>query len=138
MSDESTTPDLEERSRWAVDAFNRRDWDALLADFAPDAVWDGEALGTFEGRDAIRRFLEDWIEAYDEYEEVAREPHDLGNGVWFAISRSRGRPKGSTELLELRFALVATEADGLIERLMARTDIDAARATAERLAQERG
>jgi ketosteroid isomerase-like protein len=74
-----------------MDAFNRRDWDVLLADFAPDAVWDGEALGTFEGRDAIRRFLEDWIEAYDEYEEVAREPQDLGNGVRIGLQASRSQ-----------------------------------------------
>jgi hypothetical protein len=38
MSEESTTPDLEEKVRRAIEA-DRREREAGLAFFAPDAVW---------------------------------------------------------------------------------------------------
>jgi hypothetical protein len=40
--------------------------------------------------------------------------------------------------VELRYAVVATWVDGLIQRITSYADIDQARADAERLAQERG
>ena len=62
MSEESTTPDLVELVRRQSEAGNRRDLDAVTSSFAPDAVFEGRALGdTFEGRAAIRSFLEDWF-----------------------------------------------------------------------------
>lgn len=39
MPGESTTPELEERVRRAIEA-ERRDLEASVAFFAPDAVWD--------------------------------------------------------------------------------------------------
>jgi ketosteroid isomerase-like protein len=60
MPDESTTPDLVELTRRTSEAANRRDLDAVASSFAEDAVFDGRAAGTFfEGRAAIRSFLED-------------------------------------------------------------------------------
>jgi ketosteroid isomerase-like protein len=50
----------------------------------------------------------------------------------------RGRPPDSTGWVELRYAAVYTWRDGLIERATQYSDIDEARAAAERLAQERG
>jgi hypothetical protein len=54
MSEESTTPDLVELTRQGLDAFNRRDLDAQMSFYAPDA---GEgstrrgALGVLPVRD---------------------------------------------------------------------------------------
>jgi ketosteroid isomerase-like protein len=40
MREESTTPDLLELGRRSNEAFNRGDFDAVLATYTPDAVWD--------------------------------------------------------------------------------------------------
>jgi ketosteroid isomerase-like protein len=139
MSEESTTPDLEELVRRAVEAYNRRDWDAAMAFYTPDAVWDNSAFGleTNEGFAAIRQFFEDWYSSYEELEIEIEENVHLGNGVLLAVAVQKGRPVGSTGHLEVRYALVFVFAGGIIERTQGYTDIDEARAAAERLAQER-
>ena len=141
MPEESTTPGLEELARQSIDAINRRDFDAVLARYTPDAVWVAASpgiAGTFEGRDAIRGALEDAVAPYDDYETVLEEFRDLGNCVTFNVQLARGRPTGSSVFVEGRAAMVVVWADGLVERLTIYTDIDEARAAAERLAEERG
>jgi ketosteroid isomerase-like protein len=140
MSEESTTPDLVERARAALDALGRADWDTWIEFFAPDAVWDMSVvgMGVFEGREAIRRFVADWTSAYEDYERALEEFRDLGHGVTLGVFVLRGRPTGSSGLVELRYAGVGTWVNGLIERFTVYTDIDEARAAAERLAAERG
>ncbi len=59
MSEGSTTRDPVELVRGILEAANREDWDAILALYAPDAVWDTDGMGTFEGPAAIRGFWED-------------------------------------------------------------------------------
>jgi ketosteroid isomerase-like protein len=141
MPEELTTPDLVEGSRRLNEAFNRGDFDAVLAMYTPDAVWDGSPMDgeVVEGRDAIRDFWKDWLAAYEEWEQVAEELRDLGNGVGFGVLRQRARPAGSSGFVELHWAFVAiVRGDGLNERLVLYGDIDEARAAAERLAEERG
>ena len=64
----------------------------------------------------------------------------LGNGVAFAVAVQSARLAGSTGLVQGRYAAVSIWSDGLIERVTTYyyTDIDEARAAAERLAEERG
>jgi hypothetical protein len=50
----------------------------------------------------------------------------------------RGRLAGSSGFVEFRYAGVSAWRDGLIEWVTTYTDVDAARAAAERLAEERG
>ena len=141
MPEESTTPDLEELARQGIDAISRRDFDAVLARYMPDAVWVVASLGmaeTFEGREAIRGVIEDALAPYDDYEIVLEEFRDLGNCVTFNVQLARGRPTGSSVFVEQRVAWVTVWTDGLIERSSIYTDIDEARAAAERLAEERG
>jgi ketosteroid isomerase-like protein len=58
MPEESTTPDLVELPRSFAEAAKRRDFDAMLSPFVPDAVWEAAPLGvSFEGVAAIRGFL---------------------------------------------------------------------------------
>jgi ketosteroid isomerase-like protein len=63
MLEESTTPDVAEALRGSVEAFDRGDFDATLAEFGSDAVWDTSrgGMGVFDGREAIRGFSEDWL-----------------------------------------------------------------------------
>jgi ketosteroid isomerase-like protein len=141
VSQESTTPDLEELVRRSIAAGNRRDFDALVAMFAPDAVWNtasaGGPIGVFEGREAIRGLLEDWNGAFEEYDAKRDEFRDLGNSVTFHVTLHRARPKGSGGFVEQRIATVLIWHDGLIVRSTTYIDIDKARTAAERLAQER-
>jgi hypothetical protein len=81
--------------------------------------------------------FEDWWETFEEDERKLEEFRDLGNGVTFGVLFQRGRPAGSSGFVELRTAIVALWVLGLIERLTVYTDIDEARAAAERLADER-
>jgi ketosteroid isomerase-like protein len=142
VSEKSTTPDLEETARRVREALHRGDLDAAVAMYAPDAVWDVSLLGlqgVFEGREAIRRTLEDLRAPYEDFEVVTEEFRDLGSGVTLNVFLARGRPRGSTHFVESRMqASVATWANGLIERITTYPDPDEARAAAERLAQERG
>jgi ketosteroid isomerase-like protein len=138
--EESTTPDLVELlGRW-VSVINRRDVDASMSFFAPDAVW--EALGAGDerllGLTAIRGMLEDWFRPYDDYEIEVEELLDLGNGVVFSVAVNKGRPINSNAFAQWRQGFVVLMDDDLIGRIISYRDLDEARATAERLAEERG
>ena len=139
MSEASTTPDLVELVRRSVEAAGKRDLDAHMAFYAPNAVWDASpmGIGTFEGQAAMRGFWEDWLSSYEDWELQTVEVQCLGNGVTFAVLDQRGRLVDSSGEIELRYAAVTEWEDGKIARITNYTDIDEARATAERLAQER-
>jgi hypothetical protein len=92
---------------------------------------------TFEGRAAARGFIQDWVDAHDEFELVAEEVRDLGGGVAFSVFIQRGRPRGATGWVQFRAASVTIVVDGLAERAAMYLDVDQARAAAERLADER-
>lgn len=110
MADESGTPDLVELARRAFAAGGRRDFDAVLSFYAPDAVWEtpNGGVGPFKGALAIRTFMEDWTGTYEDYR---LEVEELG--------------------------CIAVFVGGLISNLTLLLDPDEARAAAERLAKER-
>jgi ketosteroid isomerase-like protein len=134
MPDESTTPGLVELMRRIEDAAKRGDVAMMLSNFGPDSVWDDTAigLGTHDGLEEIRAHLEDWIGSYEEFEIANEEVLDLGNGVTREVNLQKGRPVGSSGHVQLRYAGVTVWVDGEIERFTTYTDIDAARAVAER------
>ena len=140
MSEESTTRDLVELTRRGYESFSRRDLDALLSLFAPDAVLDTSpaGLGTYKGETAIRGFFEDWIGAFEEFEFEPEQIRDLGNGVVFAVARQTARPLGSAGTVQMHQGNVFVWVEGLIQRNTHYNDIDDARAAAERLAESRG
>jgi ketosteroid isomerase-like protein len=140
MTEESTTPDLEELVQRVVDAVHARDFDAVQSAYAPQAVLDISELGadTFEGHVAIRGFYEEWAATFPDWKQSVQEILDLGNGLAFVVVVQAGHPADSTGWVQQRYAAVATWADGLIERQWNYFDIDEARAAAERLAGARG
>jgi ketosteroid isomerase-like protein len=137
MSEESTTPDLVELMRQSVEALSRRDIDALMSFVAPDAAWDLRS-GNFEGVEAIRGFLEEWLGSYEAYRVEAEEILDLGHGVAFLAYRENGRLFGSKGRVEQQVAQVVIWVSGKIEWMSAYFDPGEDRAAAERLAEERG
>jgi ketosteroid isomerase-like protein len=140
MSEESTTPDVVKLTRRSFEAGNRGDVDAAMSFYGPDSIWDLSAigLGTYEGLAAIRKFFEDWIGAYDEFEIEAEQILDIGDGAVLFTARQSGCPIGSAHRVELRYAGFTVWADGVAARVANYGDIDEARAAAGRLAESRG
>jgi ketosteroid isomerase-like protein len=136
MSEESTSPDLVELVRESIEI---DDLEAALSFYAPHAVWDASpwGMGVFEGQAAVRAFFEDWRGSYSGIEWTAEEIRDLGSGVTFAVILQKGRVVGSGGSVQLRYGSVAEWIDDLMVRNTTYTDIDEARAAAERLAEKR-
>jgi ketosteroid isomerase-like protein len=64
--------------RTAIDAYNRRDWESVLKDAAPDFEFDlsravGPQHGVY-GRDQMQGF---WTEFAENWESVRIEPHEF-------------------------------------------------------------
>jgi uncharacterized protein (TIGR02246 family) len=137
MPEESTTPYLSELFRQSIEAVNRGDLEAYLSSYAPDAVFQ-TGVGRFEGRDAIRDYLEDLWSSYDELVFALEELHDLGNGVAFLALSATGRLRGTSAEVHLRYAMVVTHVDGALARVTDYVNIDEALAAAQGLARERG
>jgi ketosteroid isomerase-like protein len=140
MSEESTTPNLAGLVRATWDAANRRDLDTVMRLYAPGVVWDASnrGIGMYDGTAAVRSLLDDWLGSYAEWHATLQEILDLGNGVAFAVADQSGRLANSSGVVETREAFIYEFADDLVARVTNFRDIDAARAAAEHLAEERG
>lgn len=137
MSGESATHDLVELTRQGFAAANRGDMDAAISIYAPDAVYLTERFGRFDGRAAVRGYLEDWYGSFDELLVELDEIRDLGNGVVFCTQAVTGHHAGSSAEISLRNASVHTFVAGLIVRSTSYVDVNEGRVAAERLAGER-
>jgi ketosteroid isomerase-like protein len=120
-----------------LEAVNRGDIDAYMSSYAPDAVFR-TGVGRFEGRDAIRGYLEDLWGSYDELVFALEELHEVADGVAVCGLVATGRPRGTSAEVHLRYAMVVTHVDGVIVRVSDYVTVEEARAAAERLAQRRG
>ena len=138
MTEEPTTPDPVELVCEQFEAFNRRDLDRIMRNVAEDGVLDGRAAGgLYEGRAAIRGFIEDWWSAFEELHYELEEVSDLGGGVVFAVVSQDGRMVGADGHIRQREGWVYLCVGGLFARLTT-SDVDEGRAAAERLDRERG
>jgi ketosteroid isomerase-like protein len=139
MQEESTTPDLVERVGVILEAADRADFDTILDFYAQDAEWVMvDADLTFEGIDAIRGLWEDWYGGYQGFRVEPPEIVDMGGGVVMAIVRQGGRMGGGSAELREDMVLTYVWSDGVVVRVLMSFHLDEARATAERLAEERG
>ena len=81
----------------ALDAFNRRDLDALLAlaDDEVEAVPLAAAMdGSYHGHEGMRRWVENWLGAFPDWNIEVVEVRDLGD-VTVTAMRLRGHGSGS-------------------------------------------
>jgi ketosteroid isomerase-like protein len=130
MPGEATTPEVVALTRAAFVAVNRRDLDAVMTFFAPDAVLDGRALdGLWEGRAAIRGFLDVWFGSFSELHMEGEDYVVVDDGVVLAVVTQVGRPVGGDHQVHQREGwAIRWSHDGLIERLTTHATIDEARA----------
>ena len=138
MSEESATPDLVALMRGLSDAPSIEE---TIRYYAPDAVYDMSKLGmgVFEGRPAIRAFLDDWETRYEDLQDEVQEIVDLGRGVVFLDARISAHVVGSPAhaRVNARYGYVFVWVGGKVTRATPYSDIEEARAAAERLAVER-
>ena len=94
----------------AMVEFMDRDVDWRAIEGAPDDV------GEMHGREAMRRYIQDWVDMFDDITNVPEELVDLGDDRVLAVQHVTGRAKGSGIETELRYAVVYTLRDGKIVR----------------------
>ena len=113
----------------AIDAFNRRDFDAALRDAVPDMTLDwshsrGPHPGVYVGHEAIRRF---WTEMTEPFEQFTLAPDEFilhGEHVVMPIT---GRMTGRAGIeVGSKTASVASLRDGRLVRLTMYNDIEEA------------
>ena len=71
-----------ETFRAAHQAFNKRDFEAVLNVMTEDVIYQDRARGvTFEGRSGFRQFMEGWVAAFSNAEVSEPKYSDAGNTV---------------------------------------------------------
>lgn len=89
----------------ALEAFNRRDFDAVLEQLDPEAEWHpgvAASLGgdttTFRGPEEVRKGLQDLVDAFEDLHLEVAETRDLGDRV---LAMGRLRAHGTESGVEI-------------------------------------
>jgi ketosteroid isomerase-like protein len=108
----------------------RDSWKAL-ADSGLDAMaeyWDPEIswramenapddVGEMHGQDAARRYVQDWLDMFEDIVNVPQEVLDVGEDRVIAVQHVTGRARLSGVETELRYAVLYTVREGKIVRV---------------------
>jgi ketosteroid isomerase-like protein len=96
-----------------LDAYNRRDLDALLEELDPEVEWHpalavllGGERTVFHGHQGVRESIQEEDEALSVYQLEVSEIRDLGNRV-LATGRIRARGRGSGAEIESPFYVLS-------------------------------
>jgi ketosteroid isomerase-like protein len=115
--------------RASYEALNRGDVDAAMDALAADVVWRESAElpggGELRGREAVRSFLCEFLESWEEFEQQVEQVRAAGDRV-AVVLRMRGVGRASGALIETRYAHAWTLRDGLGVAVDAYRDADAA------------
>jgi uncharacterized protein len=123
-------PDNVEILKRAYQALNEGDINAALDVLEPDAEWSEQhselpEASTYRGREAIRAFLESFLESWNEFKQETERLVDVGDRVAvLLLSTARGR--GSGIEVERRYAHLWTMRNGKGTRVEAYADQEAA------------
>jgi ketosteroid isomerase-like protein len=95
--------------------------DALIEYFDREINWRAmegapDDVGEMNGRDAVRRYLQDWLDTFEDITSVPVELLDCGDDHVVATIHVTGRARLSGIETELRYAVVYTLRDGKIVR----------------------
>jgi ketosteroid isomerase-like protein len=107
--------------RASFDAFAQRGLDGAAEFWHPDINWRAmegapDDFGEMNGRAAMRRYLNEWIEMFEAPVLVPRVLRDLGHGRVLAQQEGAGRAKLSGIEAQLRYSVVYTVRDRKIVR----------------------
>jgi ketosteroid isomerase-like protein len=111
----------EEVVRQMLQAFADGGLDAFAEFVGPDIDWRAaegaiDDVGEMHGLDAVRRYIQDWIDTFDDFSVVVEELRDVGDDRVLGIQRLKGRAKLSGTETDLRYAVVYTIRDGKVVR----------------------
>ena len=95
--------------------------DGMAEYFDPEISWRAaegalDDVGEMRGPEALRRYVQDWIDTFDHFTVAAEELRDIGDGRVFAIQRLKGTAKLSGTETNLRYAVVYTVREGKVVR----------------------
>jgi|SRR5436190_16764962 len=107
--------------RDAAAAFNRGDVDTWLEYFADDIDYRAvegalDDRGPMHGKDAVRAYVQDWLDMFDDFKVEPMELIDAGEDQVIAVGRISGRAKLSGVETDLTSAALYTIRDGKIAR----------------------
>ena len=107
--------------RRAFQAFADRGPDAMAEFWDPDIVWRAaegaiDDVGEIHGPVAVRRYIQDMIDTFDDLSVVVEELRDVGDDRVLSIQRLKGRAKLSGIETEVRYASTSTVRDGKVVR----------------------
>jgi ketosteroid isomerase-like protein len=105
----------------AWQAFADDGLDALVEFFDREITWRAiegapDDVGEMQGKDAVRRYLQDWLDTFEDVTTVPTELVRVGDGQVVAVLHARGRARLSRIETELRYAVLYTLRGGKIVR----------------------
>ena len=112
-------------AKQVIDAFNRRDVDAIFECVNPDLEWLPAMPfggGPLRGREGIESYVREVSDSWDEYRVVAEDFHVLDDERVLVLSRIEGRGAGSGGLVDAAMGQIFDFRDGKISRV--RTYLD--------------
>jgi ketosteroid isomerase-like protein len=107
--------------RQMLDAGNRGDLDASSEYWADDIEWRAvegalDDRGPLHGKDAVRVYLQDWLDTFDELTVEPLELIEAREGQVVGVLRLSGRAKMSGVETDLTYAVLYTIGDGKVAR----------------------
>jgi ketosteroid isomerase-like protein len=107
--------------RGMLQAFADGGLDAMAEFWNPDIDWRAaegaiDDVGEMHGPVAVRRYIQDWIDTFDDFSVVVEELRGVGDDHVLSIQGLKGRANLSGIETDLRYALVSTVRDGKVVR----------------------
>jgi len=107
--------------RDAYAAFNRGDLDAFFEYWIDDIDYRAaegapDDHGPIKGKEALRAFVQDWLDTFEEFRTEPIELIDAGEDEVIAVMRISGRAKLSGVETDMTYAELSTLRDGKITR----------------------
>jgi uncharacterized protein len=115
--------------RRGFEAFADGGLDAMAEFWDPDINWRAaegaiDDVGEMHGRVAVRRYVQDWLDTFDDSSVVVEELRDVGDDRVLAIQRAKARAKLSGVEIDLRYAVVYTLRAGKVVRAREYLSVD--------------
>ena len=119
--------------RHLEELFNRRDLDAYVQRLAPQVEWhvarEDPDTTVHRGRDAVRGYLEHWIEVFSDLRLDIEDARAAGDKV-LTVLRLRGSGTGSSAPFDQQLSTVFSFIDGHVSKVEEFFDHDEARRAA--------
>ena len=111
----------------AFKAFADEGLDAFAVFLHPDINWRAmegapDDVGEMHGTEAVRRYVQDWLDMFEEFTNVAEDLLDVGDDRVVAVQHITGRARLSGIETELRYAAVYTLRERKIIRVREYSD----------------